>query len=183
MCLSICITAPPPQTVIHIYVTSMKQRSPEKLSVSRLVKKYSTFYGIQHLVSVLTQARHLHLSCKLEIHFTPFHLISLRSILILFYRLFLGLSICLFPLNSLPKHYVFLFTFEALKSWSSFLCNFLHPPVTFDLSDPKISSSAPCSGTHSKYGLHLRDESSCKNLILLFYANIRVWRCIIQSQT
>jgi hypothetical protein len=51
----------------------------------------------------------------------------------------------------------------------------VHPCVIFSsLSDPEISPSAPCSETHSTYGLYLCDESIYINLILLFYANIGV---------
>jgi hypothetical protein len=136
-----------PDSYTHTYVNSMKQRSPEKLTVSQLVKKYS-------------------------------------------------INICfniILPSNSWPFKLYLSFKFPAktlrisVRTWgfqrSSSLCNFLQPPVTFDLSDPKISSSAPCSGTHSTYGHHLCDESIYINLTLLFYANIPVCRCIIRSTT
>ena len=62
----------------------------EKLTGSKLVKKFPEFYGTQRFITTFTSARHLSLSCSRSIQPIPPHPTSCRSILILSSNLRLG---------------------------------------------------------------------------------------------
>jgi len=70
----------------------------EKLTVTQLVKKFSSFYETWMFNSVFTEDRHLFLSWSRLIEFTPSHRISRRSFIILPSHLRLGL-----PSGSSPQ--------------------------------------------------------------------------------
>jgi len=68
----------------------------EKMTGSQLVTKFPTFYRTRRFVTACTSARQLSLSRGSSIQSLPPHSTSLRSILILFSYLCLGLSSVLF---------------------------------------------------------------------------------------
>jgi hypothetical protein len=63
----------------------------EKLSIMQLLKNFPAFYGTQRFITVFTRALHWSLFWARSIQSIPSHSISLRSILILFTHLRLGL--------------------------------------------------------------------------------------------
>jgi hypothetical protein len=69
----------------------------EKLTVTQPVKKFPTFYRTPRFITVFNRTRHCSVSCATCIQSSPSHPISLRSILILFSHLLVGLPSGLFP--------------------------------------------------------------------------------------
>jgi len=69
----------------------------EKLTGSKLVKKFSALYGTRKFITAFTSARQLSLSWASSIQSVPPHPSSWRSILILSSHLRLGLPSRLFP--------------------------------------------------------------------------------------
>jgi hypothetical protein len=69
----------------------------EKLTHSRLVKKFPTFHGTQKFIAAFTSAHHLSLSSASSIQSMPPHPTSQRSILLLSTHLRLGHPSDLFP--------------------------------------------------------------------------------------
>jgi len=69
----------------------------QKLTVAKLLKKFSAFYGTSRFITMFTRTRHWYLSWARWIQSTPRHPISLRSILILSSHLHLWLLAVLFP--------------------------------------------------------------------------------------
>ena len=63
----------------------------------KLVSKFPAFYGTRRFITAFTTARHLSLSWARSIQFMPFQPISLRSILILSFHIYMGLSSGLLP--------------------------------------------------------------------------------------
>jgi hypothetical protein len=82
---------------------SMEQRPSWELTVSQLVKKFPTFYGIRRLITAFTRARHLSLSWASSIQSMPPHTTPWRSILILSSHLRLGLQRGRLPSGILTK--------------------------------------------------------------------------------
>ena len=85
----------------------------EKLTGSKLVKKFPAFYGTRKFITAFTSARHLSLSWASSIHSIPPHPTSWKSILILASLLLLGLPSGVFPSN-FP-------TFQIM--WDFFYCS------------------------------------------------------------
>jgi len=69
----------------------------EKLTGSRLVKKFPAFYGTRRFITSFTSVRQMSLSWASSIQSVPSHPTSWRPILILSSHLFLGLPSGLFP--------------------------------------------------------------------------------------
>jgi hypothetical protein len=65
-------------------------------------------------ITVFTRARHCSLSCATRIQFTTFHNNSLKSILIFFFYLWLGLLSCVFLHYFLPKLCLHLTSFPCV---------------------------------------------------------------------
>jgi hypothetical protein len=123
----------------------------EKLTLSKLVKKFPTFYGTRMFITALTRAQHLSLSWARSIQSKPPLLTSWRPIFILQSHLRLSLPSGLLPsdfptkilytsLLSLiratwPAHLILLDLISrkifcvTYRSFSSSLCSFLHSPV------------------------------------------------------
>ena len=132
----------------------------EKLTGLQLVKKFSAFHGTRRFMTALTSVRHLSLSWASPIQSVYPHPTSWKSILILSTHLRLGLLSGLLPSGFLsktlytplsspiratcPAHLILLdfitrtILGEEYKSFSSSLCNLLHPPVTSSLLGPNI---------------------------------------------
>jgi hypothetical protein len=93
----------------------------EKLPIMQLLKKFPSFYGTQRFITVFTRALHWPLSWTRSIQFTPLHLISLRSILILSTHVLVFLVVFLygFPTNILYAFLFSLFVLNALPISSS----------------------------------------------------------------
>jgi len=79
----------------------------DKLIVTQPVKKLPTFYGTWMSITVFTRVRHWPLSWARWIQSTTSHPISLRSLLILYFHVRLGLSIGLFHSGFSTKIYTF----------------------------------------------------------------------------
>jgi hypothetical protein len=75
----------------------MKQNLLEKLTVSQLVKKFSTFYGTRRFITAITTAHNLSLSRARSMQSTSPHVTSGRSILTLTSHLRLRLPSRPFP--------------------------------------------------------------------------------------
>ena len=140
---------------IHYLLTSWCRVLLEKLTGLQLVKKFPTFHGTRRFITALTGVRHLSLSWASPIQSIYPHPTSWKSILILSTHLRLGLPSGLlasgFPTKTLytplslpiratcPAHLILLefitrtILGEEYKSFSSSLCNLLHPPVTSSL--------------------------------------------------
>ena len=132
----------------------------QKLTLSRLVKKFPTFYGAQSFITAFTPARHLSLSWDSSIQSTPPHPASWKFILILTTHLRLGLPSGFFPSGfptktiitpllyhiraTCPVHLILLDFItrkifgEQYRSLSSSLCSFLHSSVTSSFWGPNI---------------------------------------------
>jgi len=142
----------------------------EKPTSSQLVKKFPAFYRTRRFITTLTSARHLSLSWARSIHSMSPHPTSWRSILILSSHLHLGLLSGLFPSGfpsktpytplfpiraTCPAHLILLDLItrtmfgEQYRSLSSFLCSFLHSPVTSSLLGTNIPLSTLLSNTLS----------------------------------
>jgi hypothetical protein len=85
----------------------------EKLTVTQLVKKFIAFYGTQRFTTVFI-ARHWSLMWARCIQSTTFHPISLRSILILFSHLRLGLPSSLYP-SGFPTRTLYAFPISPMR--------------------------------------------------------------------
>ena len=145
----------------------------QKLTGSRLAKKFPAFYGTRRFITAFTSARHLSLSWASSIQSMPPLPTSWWSILTLSSHLCLRLPSGLFPSGfhtkktlyttllspiraTFPAHLILLCFItrkilgEQYRSLSSSLCSFLHFPVTASLLGPNILST-PCSQTPSAY--------------------------------
>jgi hypothetical protein len=69
----------------------------EKPPVVQQLKNFPAFYGTQRFITVFTRDLHWSIFLTRSIQSIPSHPISLRSILILYTHLCLGLPSCLFP--------------------------------------------------------------------------------------
>jgi hypothetical protein len=87
----------------------------EKPPVVQLLKNLSAFYGTGMLFTVFTRALHWYLSSAISIQFIPPHTISLRSILILFTHLRLGLPSGLFP-SDFPTNILYDCRFSPIRA-------------------------------------------------------------------
>jgi hypothetical protein len=96
----------------------------EKLTVTQLVNKYPVFYGLRIFIAVFTRTRHWTLSWARWIQSTPFHLISVRSILMSSSHLRLDLAGGFFTAG---------FPTETLYGFSSLPCVLHAPPLSFSL--------------------------------------------------
>ena len=125
----------------------------EKLTGSKLVKKFPAFYGTRRFITTFTSARHLSLSWAISIQSVPPHPTSWISILILSSHLLLGLQSGLFPsgfptktlykplLHTLympcPSHSSRFYHPNnigwAVQIIKLLVCSFLHSPVTSSL--------------------------------------------------
>ena len=143
----------------------------EKLTVSKLVNKFPTFYGTRRFIIAFTSARHLSLSWAGSIQSIPLHPTSWISILILSSHLRLGLPSGLFtsgfstktpyafllsPLRATCPAHLILLDFiartilgEQYRSLSSSLYSFLHFTVSSSLLDPNILLNTLFSDTLS----------------------------------
>jgi hypothetical protein len=79
---------PLPFTIVKIQLTPLTRVLLEKLVVTQLVNKFSTFYGTRRFIIVFTRARHWSLSSARCIQSTPSHLTSPRSILLKIWNYF-----------------------------------------------------------------------------------------------
>jgi hypothetical protein len=79
------------------WLTAWSEVLLEKLIVTHLVRNFPAFYGTQRFITVFTRAHHWSLFWSRWIQFTPYHLVLLRSILILSSHLHLSFLSCLFP--------------------------------------------------------------------------------------
>ena len=126
----------------------------QKLTGLQLVKKFPAFHGTRRFITAPTSVRQLSLSWASPIQSIYPHPTSWRSILILSTHLRLGLPSGLHPSGFLtktlytpisspiratcPAHLILLdfitrkILGEVYKSFSSPLCNLLHPPRTND---------------------------------------------------
>jgi hypothetical protein len=75
----------------------------EKIIVTQLVKKFTSFYGTGKFITVFIGTCHWSLSSATCIQSTASHPITQRSLLILCSHLCLGLPSCLFPSGFLTK--------------------------------------------------------------------------------
>ncbi|PNF42139.1 hypothetical protein B7P43_G10280 [Cryptotermes secundus] len=75
----------------------------EELPILQLLKNFPAFYGTRMFITMFTRALHWSLSSARSIQSIPSHPISLRSILLLFTHLRLGLPSGLFP-SGIPMH-------------------------------------------------------------------------------
>jgi hypothetical protein len=82
----------------------------EKLSIVQLLKNFPACYGIRRFITVFTRALHRSLFWARSIQSIPSHPIYLRSILILFTHLRLGLPSGLFP-SGIPTNILYTFLF------------------------------------------------------------------------
>jgi len=82
------------------YVTPWSRVLLEKIIITQLVKKFSTFYGTHMFVTMFTRARHWSLSWAGYIQSTTSHPLYLISILILSPHLCVGLSSGLFKFSN-----------------------------------------------------------------------------------
>ena len=80
-----------------IILTRWSRGLLEKLTVSRLVKKFPACYGTRKFITAFTSARHLSLSCARSIQSVTPRPTSWRAIWILSSQLRLGLPNSLFP--------------------------------------------------------------------------------------
>ena len=141
----------------------------EKLTGSRLVKKFPAFYGNRRFITAFTSARQMSLSWAKSIQSISLHPTPWRSILILSSHLRLSLPSGLFPSGSshqnlyttilppiratYPAHLIILHLItrqilgEQYRSPRSSLCSFLHSPVTSSLLGPNILLSTLFSNT------------------------------------
>lgn len=87
----------------------MKQSHHNKLTVTRIVKKFYHFYG------TFTTVHHLSLSCARLIQSTFSHQISLKSILILTSHLHIRLPRCPFP-SGFPTKTLHAFLFSPMRT-------------------------------------------------------------------
>ena len=87
---------PCPTLPLTYFLTPWSRGLHEKLTDSRLVKKFPAFYGTQRYITTFASACHLFLSWSRSIWSMPPHSISWRSILILSSHLHLGLPSGLF---------------------------------------------------------------------------------------
>jgi hypothetical protein len=112
--------APPFIKRRHTFLHPLTPRSwalLEKQPVAQLLKKIPTFYGTRRFITVFKRALRWSLSWARSIQFTPTHPISLRSILILSYHLWLGRPSGLLPCGVPTKTlYAFLFSPRVLHS-------------------------------------------------------------------
>jgi hypothetical protein len=159
-------------------LTSYSELRPswEKQTVAQLFKNFPRYYGF---IAVLTRALHWSLFWDKCIQSMSSYPISLRTILIWFSHLCLGLHSGLFPSDARTKT---LYTFpfspmhatcpsrlilldlislfdEEYKLWSSSLCSFLHSSLTLSLCDTNILS-IPFSNTFSLCSFNARGQVS-----------------------
>ena len=133
----------------------------EKLTGSKLVKKYPECYETRRFFTAFTRARHLSLSWANSIQSIPPHPTSWRSVLILSSHLCLGLPSGLFPsgfptktlytpllspIRATCHAHLIIFDYitrtivgEEYRSLSFSLCSFLHSPVTSFVLKSKFS--------------------------------------------
>jgi hypothetical protein len=82
-----------PRNYLTSWIWALLEQSP----VVQLLKNFPTFYGNRRFITVFTRALHWSLSWANSVQSIPPHPISLRSILILFTHLHVGLSNGLVP--------------------------------------------------------------------------------------
>jgi hypothetical protein len=92
-----------PATASLPKLTSCSWAFVEKPSVVQLLKNDPAFYGTRRFITVFTRALHLSLSWVRSIQSIPPHPVSLRSILILYTHLCLGLPRGFFPFGFLTN--------------------------------------------------------------------------------
>jgi hypothetical protein len=93
---------------------------PEQLTGPQLSKTFPTFCGTRRFITVFTSAGHLSISSARSMKFVPPHSTVLRSILILYSDLRLGLP-CGVSLSGLPTHtlYAYLLSPHVLHAQST----------------------------------------------------------------
>ena len=85
-------------TYLLTYLLTPRSRVLEKLTGSKLVKKFPAFYGTRRFITSFTSDRHLSLSWASSMQSMPVYPTSLRSILILS-----SLYACVFQVVSFPQ--------------------------------------------------------------------------------
>ena len=115
----------------HTYLLSPWSRVLlEKLTGSKLIKKFPAFYGTRSFITAFTGARHLFLSWASSIHYMPPHLTSWRSILLLSshlrldLKMFKDININVFIMKSGPARNIWALP-SRLIIWSPFRPIFL----------------------------------------------------------
>ena len=159
------------RTLITYLLTPWCRVLLEKLTGLQLVKKFPAFHVTRRFITALTSVRQLSLSWASPIQSIYPHHTSWRSILILSTHLRLGHPSGFFPSGfptktlytpislptraTCPAHLILLdfitrtILGEEYKSFSSWLCNLLHSPVTSSLLGPNILLRTMFSNTLS----------------------------------
>jgi hypothetical protein len=152
------------------------QNSPWKANQPAASQATVAFYGTQSFITTFTSALHLSLSWASSIQSIPLHPTSWRSILILSSHLCLGLCSGLFPSDfptktlytplpsplhaTCPARLILDFITRTVLGEQyrslSYLCSFLHSPVTLSLLVPNILHNTLFSNTlslHSSFNV------------------------------
>jgi len=103
-----------------MFITLWSRNLLEQATVTKLARKFLAFYGMLRFISVFTKACHWFLSSARYIQSTPFHLISIRSIPILY-------SIYAYFFQVVSSHQVFR-TLPCVLHTTQFLSSLIWSP-------------------------------------------------------